>query len=65
MTSSISLIFIGGLFVGIGTKIGTGCTSGHGICGISRFSFRSLLATIIFVIFGMLTVFILGFFGVY
>ena len=65
MTSSISLIFIGGLFVGIGTKIGTGCTSGHGICGISRFSFRSLLATIIFVIFGMLTVFILGFLGVH
>ncbi len=65
MTSSISLIFIGGLLVGIGTKIGTGCTSGHGICGISRFSIRSLLATIIFVIFGMLTVFILGFFGVY
>ena len=65
MTSSISLIFIGGLLVGIGTKIGTGCTSGHGICGISRFSFRSLLATIIFVIFGMLTVFILGFFGVH
>ena len=65
ITSSIPLIFIGGLLVGIGTKIGSGCTSGHGICGISRFSFRSILATIIFVIFGMITVFILSFLGIY
>jgi len=59
MTSSLPLIIIGGLFVGIGTKIGKGCTSGHGICGISRFSMRSFVATIIFMIFAMITVYFL------
>ena len=59
MTSSIPLIVVGGLLVGVGTKIGRGCTSGHGICGISRFSMRSILATIIFMIFAMFTVFFL------
>ena len=59
MTSSIPLIIAGGLLVGLGTKIGRGCTSGHGICGISRFSMRSILATIIFMIFAMITVFFL------
>jgi hypothetical protein len=59
MTSSIPIIIVGGLLVGAGTKIGRGCTSGHGICGISRFSMRSILATIIFMIFAMITVFFL------
>ncbi len=59
MTSSIPLIVVGGLLVGLGTKIGRGCTSGHGICGISRFSMRSILATIIFIIFAMITVYFL------
>ena len=59
MTSSIPLIIVGGLMVGAGTKIGRGCTSGHGICGISRFSMRSILATIIFMILAMITVFFL------
>ena len=59
MTSSIPLIIVGGLLVGLGTKIGRGCTSGHGICGISRFSMRSILATIIFMIIAMITVFFL------
>jgi len=59
MTSSIPLIIVGGLLVGVGTKIGRGCTSGHGICGISRFSMRSILATIIFMILAMITVFFL------
>ena len=59
MTSSIPLIIVGGLLVGLGTKIGRGYTSGHGICGISRFSTRSILATIIFMIFAMITVFFL------
>jgi len=59
MTSSIPPIIVGGLLVGVGTKIGRGCTSGHGICGISRFSMRSILATIIFMIFAMITVFFL------
>ena len=59
MTSSIPLIIVGGLLVGLGTKIARGCTSGHGICGISRFSMRSILATIIFMILAMITVFFL------
>ena len=59
MTSSLPLIIIGGLLVGLGSKIGRGCTSGHGICGISRFSTRSILATTIFMIFAMITVFFL------
>ena len=59
MTSSIPLIIVGGLLVGAGTKIGRGCTSGHGICGISRFSMRSIVATIIFMIFAMITVYFL------
>jgi hypothetical protein len=59
MTSSIPLIIVGGLLVGAGTKIGRGCTSGHGICGISRFSMRSILATVIFMILAMITVFFL------
>lgn len=40
---------IAGLLVGIGTRIGSGCTSGHGVCGIARFSGRSLLATLVFI----------------
>ena len=58
--SNPSMLVIAGLLVGIGTSIGNGCTSGHGICGLSRFSFRSLIATITFVGSGILTVFFLG-----
>ncbi len=47
-------IFAGAL-VGFGTLLGNGCTSGHGVCGISRFSVRSLLATVTFIMFGMLS----------
>ena len=57
MTSSIPVIIIGGLMVGIGTKIGSGCTSGHGVCGISRLSIRSIVATILFMLSAMITVF--------
>ena len=56
MTSSLPLIIIGGILVGLGTKIGSGCTSGHGICGISRFSVRSIVATITFIILAMISV---------
>jgi uncharacterized membrane protein YedE/YeeE len=52
------LAAVAGLIVGIGTKLGSGCTSGHGICGIGRLSFRSIVATIIFMITGIVTVFI-------
>jgi len=45
-----------GLLVGVGTRLGGGCTSGHGVCGISRFSTRSLVATAIFVATGIATV---------
>ena len=44
MTSSVPIIIIGGLLVGVGTKISNGCTSGHGVCGMSRFSIRSILS---------------------
>ena len=63
MTSSLPLIIIGGILVGFGTKIGSGCTSGHGICGISRFSVRSIVATITFMITAMITVVLLKLLG--
>lgn len=53
---SLTAVAIAGLLVGFGTRLGNGCTSGHGICGISRLSMRSILATLTFMIFGMLTV---------
>lgn len=49
---------VAGLLVGFGTLLGNGCTSGHGVCGISRFSVRSIMATIVFITFGILSVFI-------
>lgn len=53
------LIIGGGLLVGIGTRVGSGCTSGHGICGIALFSKRSIVATAIFMACGLVTVFVL------
>ena len=50
------IIITGGLLVGLGTKIGSGCTSGHGVCGISRFSIRSIIGTILFIFSGIITV---------
>lgn len=47
---------IGGLLVGVGVKLGSGCTSGHGVCGLGRFSLRSLAATLTFMALGILTV---------
>ena len=47
---------IAGLLVGIGTRIGGGCTSGHGVCGIGRLSVRSIVATVTFVFAGMVAV---------
>jgi len=64
MTSSLPLIIIGGILVGFGTKIGSGCTSGHGICGISRFSVRSIVATITFMIIAMITVALVKLLGI-
>ena len=51
-------ILIGGLLVGFGTRMGSGCTSGHGLCSIARFSRRSIVATAVFFEVAMLTVFL-------
>ena len=56
--TSTSLLIAAGLITGFGTRYGSGCTSGHGVCGISRLSPRSMLATLIFMSFGFLTVYI-------
>ena len=52
------LVAIGGLIVGLGTRIGGGCTSGHGICGMARLSVRSVAATLIFMAVAVVTVFV-------
>lgn len=52
---NIYLALIAGLLVGLGTRLGNGCTSGHGICGVGRLSKRSIAATITFVVVGMIT----------
>ncbi|WP_288421297.1 YeeE/YedE family protein [uncultured Acinetobacter sp.] len=51
-------LILAGLLVGFGTRLGSGCTSGHGICGMSRLSKRSMIATAVFMFAGMLTVYI-------
>jgi hypothetical protein len=51
----IFLLITSGFLVGIGTRLGRGCTSGHGVCGIARMSKRSIIATITFFIFGLLS----------
>ncbi len=61
ISNSLPLLIIAGLLVGIGTRISGGCTSGHGISGIGRFSLRSIIATITFMVVGILTVLIKNF----
>ena len=56
MTSSLVLLSAGGLLVGFGSRMGNGCTSGHGVCGFARLSARSITATIIFMIAAVATV---------
>ena len=56
--SSAVVIALAGFLVGIGTQIGSGCTSGHGVCGMSNLSLRSFVATCVFVGVGMVTVFL-------
>lgn len=51
---------VAGLLVGYGTSVGGGCTSGHGVCGIGRFSIRSLAATLVFMATGAITVFVIN-----
>ncbi len=56
ITTSLPVLVIAGLLVGIGAGVGNGCTSGHGVCGISRLSARSIVATITFLLTGVITV---------
>ncbi len=58
ISNSLPLLTAGGILVGFGTRLSSGCTSGHGISGISRFSLRSFIATITFMIVGILAVLI-------
>jgi uncharacterized protein len=58
VAQSLSLTVLAGLLVGVGTQIGNGCTSGHGVCGISRGSKRSIVATLTFMATAALTVFV-------
>lgn len=51
-------ILVGGVLVGLGTRLGSGCTSGHGVCGIARLSTRSVVATCLFMAAGCITVFV-------
>lgn len=56
MTSNTVVIIIAGLLVGLGTRIANGCTSGHGVCGISRLSLRGIVATVFYILAGGLTI---------
>ena len=57
--ASFTMVIVAGLLVGVGTRLGTGCTSGHGICGLGRLSTRSLVATLSFMLSGFATVYVL------
>jgi len=58
ISTSIPLLIVAGLLVGFGTRLGSGCTSGHGICGNARLSPRSMAATVTFMLFGIVTVYL-------
>ncbi|PVZ81751.1 YeeE/YedE family protein [Serratia sp. S1B] len=60
VTASWPMVIIAGLLVGLGTRYGSGCTSGHGVCGLSRLSLRSLVATLIFMGSAFVTVWLVG-----
>ena len=59
LNASPLMMIVAGLLVGFGTRMGSGCTSGHGICGISRLSKRSMIATITFMFAGFVTVYLI------
>ena len=56
--AGVPLLVAGGLLVGFGTRLGNGCTSGHGVCGLGRLSLRSLVAVITFLATAMVTVYV-------
>ena len=60
---SLSMVAAAGVLVGYGTRLGSGCTSGHGVCGLSRFSPRSLVATLTFMATGFVTATLMGWLG--
>lgn len=55
ITPNLAVVIAGGLLVGIGTRLANGCTSGHGVCGISRFSLRGIVATVFYLLAGGIT----------
>ncbi|MGH1465048.1 MAG: YeeE/YedE family protein [Cognatishimia sp.] len=55
-TSNVVVLLAAGLLVGVGTRLANGCTSGHGVCGISRFNLRGIVATVFYILAGGLTV---------
>ncbi len=56
LTQNWALVIVAGVLVGVGTRLASGCTSGHGVCGISRLSLRAIMATVAYVGAGMVTV---------
>ena len=60
---SLAVVAAAGLLVGVGTRLGSGCTSGHGVCGLSRLSPRSLVATLAFILSGVVAVTLLRWLG--
>ena len=63
-TTSLPLLIAAGLLVGFGTRLGSGCTSGHGVCGMSRLSMRSIISTLIYIGAGVLTIIVARSLGV-
>lgn len=57
--ASFGALVVAGFLVGVGTRYGAGCTSGHGVCGVSRLSPRSIVATIVFMTAGFVTVYVI------
>ncbi len=62
---SLPWVALAGVLVGVGTRLGSGCTSGHGVCGVSRLSARSVAATVTFMITGALSVILARFLGIH
>ncbi len=58
VTGDLPMLALAGVLVGVGTRLANGCTSGHGVCGMSRFSLRSIAATLVYLAVGMATFFV-------
>lgn len=59
ITADYTMLAIAGFLVGFGTRLGSGCTSGHGVCGLSRLSPRSIVATLLYIATGMIAVYLM------